>query len=134
MTGGQDHPGTGRRLTGEMGSAADPAEVCRALGVKDVKVLDSYDRKRLEEAIRDSLSRDEYSVIVCRRPCVLVDRQAKRGRYAVDPARCKNCGACLRLGCPAMSQAEGHVEISAMCAGCGLCVEACRFDAIHKVQ
>jgi len=134
MTGGQPHPGTGRRLDRGAAPPVDAAEVCRGLGVRDVKVVDPYDRPGLEQALQDSIARDEFSVIVCRRPCLLLTRGEKRDKYRIDPQVCKVCGACLRLGCPAMSQADGHVEINEVyCAGCGLCSEVCKFDAIAKV-
>ncbi|MFO7955929.1 MAG: 4Fe-4S binding protein [Candidatus Brocadiia bacterium] len=135
MTGGQAHPGTGERLDGSEAPLINPEDACRGLGVQDVKVLDSYDREGLEEALRDSLSRDEYSVIVCRRPCLLLRRPEERTRYRIDAERCEDCGACLRTGCPALEQAEDHVEINELyCTGCGLCYEVCRFDAIEKVE
>jgi indolepyruvate ferredoxin oxidoreductase alpha subunit len=134
MTGGQDHPGTGRRLDGEPAPKTDAAAVCRGLGVEDVKVLDSYDRKGFEEALTDSLSRDCYSVLVCRRPCLLLDRKKRRDKYRIDPELCKNCGACLKMGCPALKQLEDAVEINPLlCAGCGLCFDMCKFNAIAKV-
>ena len=135
MTGGQEHPGTGTRLDGKPAPAIDPAEACRGLGVKDVKVIDAYDREGLEAGIRDSLDREEYSVIVCQRPCLLVHGRSETAQYRVDPERCENCGVCLRTGCPALQQVEDHVEINHVyCAGCGLCFEVCPFDAIEQVE
>jgi indolepyruvate ferredoxin oxidoreductase alpha subunit len=135
MTGGQDHPGTGRRLDGQPAPDVDPAEVCRGLGVKDVKVVDSYDRAGLEKALLDSLDRDGFSVIVCRRPCALLDRKRPRPTYRIEANLCKNCGACLKTGCPALAQAEKHVQINPLfCAGCGLCFDLCRFNAIARVE
>jgi len=135
MTGGQPHPGTGERLDGSEAPLIMPEDVCRGLGVQDVKVLDPYHRDELEQAVQDSLSRDEYSVIVCRRPCVLLERPEERAQYRVDAELCRDCGLCLQTGCPALQQAEGHVEINEIyCVGCGLCFEVCPFDAIKKVE
>ena len=135
MTGGQHHPGTGARLDGADAPAIDPAEVCRGLGVPDVKVLDPYDRAGLEEALRDSLARDHYSVIVCRHPCLLLARRATRDHYRIDPVACTHCGACLRVGCPALVDREEHVAIDPLqCAGCGLCFDLCEFDAVTKEE
>jgi len=135
MTGGQAHPGTGRRLDGAEAPALDAADACRGLGVRDVKIVDPWDRQALEDALADSLSRDEFSVIVCRRPCLLLTRGEERDLYRVEAATCKDCGACLRLGCPALRQAEGHVEIQpGVCAGCGLCFEVCKFGAVVQVE
>lgn len=135
MTGGQDHPGSGKRLDGSPAPEIDPVEVCRSLGVDDVKSLDSYDRSGLEEAVRDSLKRKDFSVIVCRRPCLLLEKDRKRVRYRIDPERCTACGACLRTGCPALTEYEDQVEIDRLyCVGCGLCFEVCRFGAVEEAE
>jgi indolepyruvate ferredoxin oxidoreductase alpha subunit len=50
----------------------------------------------------------------------------------VDGRRCNRCGACLRLGCPALSDDLESVVVSASaCAGCGLCAQVCRPRAIE---
>ena len=45
------------------------------------------------------------------------------------------CGACVRLGCPAISRDEnGRAVIdTSLCVGCAQCVQVCRFDAIVPV-
>ena len=43
MTGGQQHPGTGKTLTGEDAPAVDYEALVRAVGVKWVRKVDSYD-------------------------------------------------------------------------------------------
>jgi indolepyruvate ferredoxin oxidoreductase alpha subunit len=135
MTGGQDHPGTGERLDGLPAPALDPGAVCRAMGVQDVQEVDAWDRDALREALENSLGTQGYSVIVARRPCLLLERRQERQSYEIDAEACKNCGACIRLGCPALVQKEGHVEINRMfCNGCGLCYEVCKFDAIAPAQ
>jgi len=135
MTGGQDHPGTGRRLDGTAAPQADVAAVCRGLGVRDVRVIDPYDRAGLERALREATAGDRYSVIVCRRPCLLAERPREVRRFVIDAEACRDCGACLRTGCPALEPADGFVRISeALCRGCGLCAEMCRFGAVREVQ
>ncbi len=135
MTGGQEHPGTGMRLDGGPAPAISAGDVCRGLGVGDVKEVDAYDREGLEEALRDSIRREGYSVIVCRRPCLLLKRERERSQYRIAPELCTNCGACLRTGCPALQQAQEHVRINELyCAGCGLCYEVCPFDAIEPTE
>jgi indolepyruvate ferredoxin oxidoreductase alpha subunit len=53
----------------------------------------------------------------------------------IDEARCKKCGACLQLGCPAIQGGEGIPEINAMlCSGCGLCGQVCKFDSVATVE
>ena len=52
---------------------------------------------------------------------------------AIAPSRCNRCGACLRLGCGAISDAGGEALVidPALCAGGGLCAPACRAAAIR---
>jgi indolepyruvate ferredoxin oxidoreductase alpha subunit len=52
---------------------------------------------------------------------------------AIAAERCNRCGACLRLGCGAISDvgAEALVIDATLCAGGGLCAPACRARAIR---
>jgi indolepyruvate ferredoxin oxidoreductase alpha subunit len=52
--------------------------------------------------------------------------------YAVDEDACTACGACIKLGCPAIArQPDGKADIDvALCVGCGQCVQVCSFGAI----
>jgi TPP-dependent indolepyruvate ferredoxin oxidoreductase alpha subunit len=52
--------------------------------------------------------------------------------FAITGARCNRCGACLRLGCAAISDVGGEALAidAALCAGGGACASACRGRAI----
>ena len=68
-------------------------------------------------------------------PRVLAERPREVRRFVIDAEACRDCGACLRTGCPALEPADGFVRISeALCRGCGLCAEMCRFGAVREVQ
>ncbi len=62
--------------------------------------------------------------------CAGVGRAA--APLAIAAARCNRCGACLRLGCGAISDVGGEALVidPALCAGGGLCAPACRARAI----
>lgn len=132
MTGHQDHPGTGKTLDGEYAPKVDFEQLVRALGVTSVNVVDPFDMKLLEKTIREELEKDEPSVIICRRPCALLPGMRK-APVAVDPEVCKTCGLCLKLGCPAIENHDGHPVINqSLCTGCGLCASICPFHAIKE--
>jgi len=135
MTGGQNNPGTGKTLSGEKANEINIESLCRGIGIKDVKVIENYDLKAIEEALKDSLAKeDELSVIITTRPCVLIVPPDKP--YRVDQDKCKACGACLKTGCPALiKQENGKVRIDSLsCNGCGLCFQVCPFQAISKEE
>lgn len=56
MTGHQNHPATGKTIKNEPTYELDLAEVCRAVGVRDVVTVDPGDLKATEQAVKDALS------------------------------------------------------------------------------
>jgi indolepyruvate ferredoxin oxidoreductase alpha subunit len=127
MTGGQDHPGTGRTLMGEDTPAMDPLAVAQAMGVGFARRVNAYDIKTLRATIGEALAHDGPAVIVTEGPCALLYR-VRSDPYAIDEQTCVACGLCLQLGCPAI-QAEEREGM--LCTGCGLCAEVCPTNAIH---
>ena len=136
MTGHQEHAATGKTLKGEDTYAIDLATLCRAVGVPNVIEVNAFDVRELERVIRESVNGDTLTVIIAKSPCVLIKGQKFPNYCAVDPDVCKKCGACMKIGCPAMTRdADGKVKIDAtMCNGCGLCKNYCKFNAIETVE
>ncbi|MBP3888537.1 MAG: indolepyruvate ferredoxin oxidoreductase subunit alpha [Cellulosilyticum sp.] len=131
MTGHQHHPGTGFTLKGEPTFALNIPEVCKAVGIKNVVVVNAYDMKAVEKALREETAKEEPSVIITKAPCKLIIKE-KYEPYTVSD-ECIKCGACLKLGCPAICKGEDKVTINtALCAGCGLCASVCPKKAIGK--
>ncbi len=83
-----------------------------------------------EKAVREELAVDEPSVIIVRRPCVLLKQVKTAAPLTVDPAKCVGCKACMKLGCPSISirDKKAHID-ETLCVGCGVCKELCRMDA-----
>jgi indolepyruvate ferredoxin oxidoreductase alpha subunit len=133
MTGHQDHPATGKTLSGEDANIVLLDELCRALGVKHVQIVDAFDIKKLEEVIKEEVARDEVSVIIAQSPCALLKSYIPKGKCYTLPEKCKKCGLCLASGCPAITKnQDGTVSIDAtLCNGCGLCMQNCHFGAIE---
>ncbi|WP_027717970.1 indolepyruvate ferredoxin oxidoreductase subunit alpha [Desulfovirgula thermocuniculi] len=130
MTGHQDHPGTGRTLSGEEAPVVDLEALVRALGVRRVRVVDPLDVARLTEAVKEEVAAPEVSVIIARRPCTLLKREPRRP-VRVEEERCKGCRTCLKAGCPALSVREKKAVVDdVLCSGCGLCVQICPQGAL----
>jgi indolepyruvate ferredoxin oxidoreductase alpha subunit len=133
MTGQQGNPVNGITLQGRPSRELDLAELCRALGIDDVREVDSMDMRAVRGALEEATSAATLSVIVFRSPCVLVHRTRKPA-LSVDSEACRACGICVSLGCPALGKDAGsgkaHID-PALCIGCGQCPQYCPFDAIR---
>lgn len=135
MTGHQDHAATGKTLQGDPAYAIDLVQLCHALGVQNVSVVNAFDTELLEKTVKEENARDEVSVIIAQSPCVLLDK-SKKPVYKVLEDQCKKCGACMKPGCPAMTRQENRtIRIDdTMCTGCGLCADLCKFGCIELVK
>ncbi|MFZ5632354.1 MAG: indolepyruvate ferredoxin oxidoreductase subunit alpha [Bacillota bacterium] len=135
MTGHQDHPATGRTLMGESAPVVDLEGLVRSLGVTRVRTVDPLDLAGLEEAVREEVAAPGPSVIIARRPCVLIKRQAAASPVTVDREACTGCKTCLKLSCPAISVTDKTCSVDPVsCTGCGLCVQVCKFGALAGAE
>ncbi len=135
MTGHQQNPTTGYNIKGDPAAAVNLEELCRAVGIKRVRVVDPYNLKECEAAVLEELAVAEPSVIISRRPCVLLKYVKPKPSLAVDRDKCVGCRMCMRLGCPAISidKEDKKAKIdSTQCVGCGVCEQLCRLGAIVK--
>lgn len=131
MTGHQQNPTTGKNLKGDPAAAVDLEQLCRAIGIKRVRVVDPYKLAETEAAIKEELAADEASVIISRRPCALLKYVKHNPPFKVDADKCVGCKQCMKLGCPAISIKEGKAVIDhTQCVGCGICMEQCKLGAI----
>ncbi|MGC8833205.1 MAG: thiamine pyrophosphate-dependent enzyme, partial [Armatimonadota bacterium] len=134
MTGRQDHPATGRTLSGEKTHELDLAGLARAVGVQDVHVVDAYDLYALEQAVKNAIKYPGPSVVVVQRACALVDRRSWKEPMQVSADMCTACGVCAQLGCPALKppiNGDSFAVIDPLlCTGCGECAQVCPFNAI----
>ena len=132
MTGHQQNPTTGYNIKGDPAAKVDLEALCHALGINRVRVVDPYDLKACDSAIKEELSVEEPSVIISRRPCVLLKSVKPQKPLTVDADKCKSCKRCMGLGCPAISMKGGKAAIdTTLCVGCGVCKQLCAFDAIN---
>ena len=141
MTGHQDNPGTGKTLAGDPAPITEIAAVAKAMGYKKVATVSADDLGELEKVLKDAMDGDEGAVIIAYAPCRIAAKLTKEGLCAVDEKKCKACGACFKMGCPAMTRgketAPGRFQMKidpSLCAGCKQCQQVCKFGAITRIK
>lgn len=141
MTGRQDNPATGFTLMDDPAHAVDIPLLCKAVGVKNIRIVNPLDLEETKRVLAEEMERPETSVVITNKPCVLIKRENvyQRGQvYSVDEDECLGCRACLKIGCPAIEwrpaddgskKGKAHID-SLLCNGCDVCRQLCKFDAI----
>ena len=126
MTGHQEHPGTGCTLGRHEAPRIDIGAIAKAVGVDDVRSLDTYDLLGAWRTLDEATRADHPTVVIARKPCVLKERVTFGDGVVIDPDRCTDCYACTRLGCPAIEESGGRLEVNALlCNGCTQCQQVC---------
>ena len=134
MTGHQQNPTTGFNLKGDPCAKIDLESLCRAVGIRRVRVVDPYDLSQCDAAIKEELAAQEPSVIISRRPCALLKYVKHKAPLTVDSEKCVGCKSCMKIGCPAISIVDGKAKVDVtQCVGCGICQQLCKFDALKEV-
>ena len=131
MTGHQQNPTTGKNLRGEPAGKVDLEALCKTLGFNRVRVVDPYDLKAVEEAVTEELAAKEPSIIISRRPCVMIKGTVHKPPISVDEDKCVGCKQCMSIGCPAIAVKDKKAHIDpTLCIGCKVCSQMCKFGAI----
>ena len=131
MTGHQQNPTTGFNLKGDPCAKIDLETLCRAVGIKRVRVIDPYNLAECDSVIKEELNANEPSVIISRRPCALLKYVKHKAPVRVDEDKCIGCKSCMRIGCPAVSIIDGKAKIdNTLCVGCGVCQQLCKVGAL----
>ena len=140
-TGHQDNPGTGYTLARDPAPVTEIADIARACGYRKVVKVSADDLAELEKVLKDAMDGDEGALIIAYAPCRIAAKLTKEGLCETDPEKCKACGACFKLGCPAITRGEevapGRFKMkidATLCAGCSHCTQVCRFGAIKRVR
>ena len=144
MTGHQENPGTGYTLQGMPTKEIDIPNLCKALGVDHIKVVNPLKLNEVKEALDWAWKLDEPSVIITRWPCVLKKLSQKdvdefgdyKGLCQIQVDKCIGCKKCIKTGCPALQfdKKTNKVIIDKIqCVGCEICLQVCPVDAISKV-
>ncbi len=153
MTGHQPLPHTGINSIGEPFDPIKIADICRAFGVKFIRVVDAYNIKTLQTVFRQCLKVKGPKVVISERECnIQTDRRERRDAargiikplqsyYRIIPERCQQCDECLLIfGCVAIrvgfdEKGEKYYYIEdAKCTNCGVCKEVCPNSAIVEAD
>ena len=133
MTGHQQNPTTGYNIKGDPAGKIDLEALCRAMGFNRVRVVDPYDLKATDQAVKEELAADEPSVIISRRPCALLKYVKHKAQLKVNTDKCIGCKSCMKIGCPAISMKEGKAHVdNTLCVGCGVCEQLCPVGAFES--
>ena len=135
MTGHQQNPTTGFNLKGDPCTKIDLETLCKAVGIRRVRVVDPYNLEQCDTALKEELAADEPSVIISRRPCALLKYVKHKKPVTIDAAKCVGCKSCMKIGCPAISMVDGKAKIdNTLCTGCGVCGQLCKLGAISAAK
>jgi indolepyruvate ferredoxin oxidoreductase alpha subunit len=108
------------------------------MGAGFVAVVDPYKLEEIQETFKAAKEFKGTAVVIASQPCVISEKRAgiKRVRYVVDPEKCEGCKQCVKFGCPAIEFDEENkcAVITALCSGCGVCAQICKFEAIREVK
>lgn len=119
-------------VVADRGDRARAAAVARALCQAGAEVIRLAPGRAepLERALALDAAAERRPAVVSLAPCA--QGAPRAAPLAVLPSRCARCGACLGLGCVALSDPGGEaIEIDpALCIGCGRCAPLCRGRAI----
>jgi len=133
MTGHQGHPASGLNARRKEAPRVELERLVEACGVTRCWVVDPNDLRATEDAMRQALAPgDGPAVVITRRQCALIDRSLRDATPVVHrPDLCIECGACLRLGCPALAREGRRPSVMAhLCVGCEQCVQVCPKSAL----
>jgi indolepyruvate ferredoxin oxidoreductase alpha subunit len=143
MTGQQFNPSTEFTAGGRQGKKISIENICRAIGIEFVEIVDSYDIKNNVEVFRKALDYDKLAVVISRRECALYGDRNKRRRgerivpFYVDKNMCKRPYVCLRtFYCPAYELDEDkQPRISPeLCDGCSVCSQLCPIKSVKRTE
>ncbi len=143
MTGLQPHPGTGKTAVGDLTTEIKIEDICKGVGVKDIRIIDPFNVKEAIKVIYDAMNTPELTVIISRHMCTLEETKLKKMRgerfkeFQVDLDKCTGCKICTeQFSCPALVWLEDEEKVKIddiLCVGCAVCADVCPYRAIGEV-
>jgi len=130
MTGHQENPTTGFNIRGNKVGKMDIEALCRACGIERVVIVDPNNLDECEKVIKEEMAVPGPSVIIARRPCMLLKSSKPNPPLQIDEGKCNGCAMCMKIGCPSISMKNKKASINnTLCVGCRVCTQLCKFDA-----
>ena len=144
MTGGQDHPGTGKNLSlnQSVSSKIDIKKIIEGMGISEIYTIDPYDYNETFKVLKKALESENLNAVITNRPCVLYPQKLDCGKKFEVLEGCLGCDLCMQTGCPSIlaSRSSGPSGdkripfIDASCIGCSICKDICIFNFIGEIK
>ena len=139
MTGHQEHPATGHNFD-EITDRIPVKQMLEGMGVKKILEVDTYNQKKLTEAVTEAVAYEGLSVVIAKHPCMLKFTKAQKRKsdapvkqVSIDPVSCDRSYECIsRFACPTFYRnPDGTVTINKdLCIGDGSCIQTCPVNAV----
>ena len=146
MTGMQDNPGTGIKITKEFGTRVIIEDLVQGCGVvkENIWIEDSNKLTDMIQKLEQAVKAEGVRVFISRHKCSLLEvnefrlKQLKPPTIKIDPVKCKGCFICIdKFGCPSIifneEEKKAHIEQES-CRGCKVCIDVCIHDAIYEEE
>ena len=146
MTGMQDNPGTGIKITKEIGTRVIIEDLVQGCGVvkENIWIEDSNKLTDMIQKLEQAVKAKGVRVFISRHKCSLLEvnefrlKQMKPPTIKIDPVKCKGCLICVdKFGCPSIifneAEKKAHIEQES-CRGCKVCIDVCIHDAIFEEE
>ncbi|UCD07855.1 MAG: indolepyruvate ferredoxin oxidoreductase subunit alpha [Candidatus Aenigmatarchaeota archaeon] len=137
MTGHQPHPGTGFSAVGDQKKPIKIEDVVKSFGINNVRVVNAFNQKALQAAVKELDSKPGVSVLISRGMCRLMMKRIMRRKgqkfpvFEIDPDEKRSLGMMDKFAGPAIMKKGGKYYIrSDMCWGCSVCSQICPPGAI----
>lgn len=143
MTGGQDHPGTGKNLSSNqvISNKIDIKMVVEGIGIDEIYIIDTYDYNTVYKTLKKALSSKNLNVVITKRPCVLYPKKIDLGKKFKILEGCNGCDLCMQTGCPSILNSDKFSDnnksipfIDNSCIGCSICKDICVFNFIEEIK